>query len=170
VSRRPEGSAGLALWGKCERAPFLLLALPCAWKPILALKTWNRAAATLYGVVSAVVVAFQAALALGAPWGGYAMGGRFPGQLPPALRASAALSGLLIVLLVGIVFSRAALALPRRFRLSQIFIWVVVGFAAVALVLNIITPSVGERTFWAPTSFILLVSGLIVAITGPADP
>ena len=46
----------------------------------------RRTAAILYAVLSAGVVAFQIALAAGAPWGAYAMGGAVPGQLPPALR------------------------------------------------------------------------------------
>ena len=47
------------------------------------------AAAFLYTVISAGVVAFQLALAAGAPWGAYAMGGAFPGQFPSALRIAA---------------------------------------------------------------------------------
>lgn len=35
------------------------------------------------------VAAFQLALALGAPWGTYVMGGTFPGSFPPAMRAAA---------------------------------------------------------------------------------
>ena len=38
--------------------------------------------AVLYAVVTGLVAAFQVALALGAPWGAYAMGGGFPGRMP----------------------------------------------------------------------------------------
>lgn len=49
----------------------------------------RREAAIVYAVISSVVVAFQIALAAGAPWGEYAMGGAVPGQFPPALRITA---------------------------------------------------------------------------------
>ena len=42
----------------------------------------SRAAALLYVAICAGVAAFQIALAAGAPWGAYAMGGAVPGQLP----------------------------------------------------------------------------------------
>ena len=43
-------------------------------------------AATCYTIISAGVAVFQIALAVGAPWGGYAMGGAFPGQFRYAHR------------------------------------------------------------------------------------
>ena len=50
------------------------------------------AAALLYAAISVGVVAFQIALAAGAPWGAYAVGGAFPGQFPPgAFQAAEAL-------------------------------------------------------------------------------
>ena len=51
--------------------------------------TLTRGAALLYTIISAGVIAFQIALAAGAPWGAFAMGGAFPGQFPPALRVGA---------------------------------------------------------------------------------
>jgi len=57
----------------------------------------RRVAALLYAVMAAGVVAFQIALAAGAPWGAYAMAGAFPGQFPPALRIAALDDGLLKV-------------------------------------------------------------------------
>ena len=49
----------------------------------------RRIAGIVYAVATAIVVAFQIALALGAPWGAYAMGGAYPGQFPPELRIAA---------------------------------------------------------------------------------
>jgi hypothetical protein len=46
----------------------------------------KRVAAFIYAIVSAGVVAFQIALAVGAPWGEFAMGGAFPGQFPPEMQ------------------------------------------------------------------------------------
>jgi hypothetical protein len=123
----------------------------------------------VYAVASAGVVAFQIALALGAPWGAYAMGGAFPGQFPPALRLAALVQAAVLALLAGVVLARASIALRSWFRLSRWLVWAAVAFAAVSLVLNLITPSAGERMIWAPVAFVLLVSSLLVA-TGPVAP
>lgn len=128
--------------------------------------TITRVAAILYAIVSLGVVAFQIALAVGAPWGAYAMGGAFPGQFPPALRAAALVQAAILVGWAAVVLARAGLILPGWSRVSRWLIWVVVAFAAVSLVLNLITPSAGERAIWAPTALILLVSSAIVAFSG----
>ena len=50
----------------------------------------SQVAALVYAGASTIIILFQLALAAGSPWGEYAMGGAFPGQLPPALRLAAA--------------------------------------------------------------------------------
>ncbi len=127
----------------------------------------RRAAAIGYAVISAGVVAFQIALALGAPWGSYAMGGAFPGQYPPVMRVAAIFQAALVVLMVGVVLSRAGVALPRWSRMSRRLVWLVVAFAGVGLVLNLLTPSASERILWAPVAFLLLVCSLMVATGRP---
>ena len=126
----------------------------------------SRMAAIIYALVSLIVVAFQIALAAGAPWGVYAMGGAFPGQFPPALRVAAIIQAVLLVGLAAVVMARAGLALPRWSRASRWLVWVVVAFAAVSLILNLITPSAGERALWAPTALLLLISSATVALSG----
>jgi hypothetical protein len=128
----------------------------------------GRAAAILYATVSAGVVTFELALAVGAPWGAYAMGGAFPGQLPPALRIAALVQAALIAGMAVIVLVRGGLILPRWSRVSRRLVWVVVAFVALSLVLNLITPSAGERAIWAPVAVLLLLSSLAVAISGSA--
>ena len=124
----------------------------------------RRTAALLYAVLSAGVVAFQLALAAGAPWGAYAMGGAVPGQFPPVLRIAALVQAALIVGMAAIVLSRAGLILGGWSRVSRWLVWVVVAVAAVSLVLNLITPSAGEQALWAPVLLVLLASSLVVAI------
>ena len=124
----------------------------------------RRVAALLYAVMAAGVVAFQIALAAGAPWGAYAMGGAVPGQFPPALRIAALVQAALIVGMAAIVMSRAGLILAGWSRVTRWLVWVVVAVAAVSLVLNLITPSAGERALWAPVLLILLASSAVVAI------
>ncbi len=122
-----------------------------------------RAAAFAYAVISAGVAAFQFALAVGAPWGSYAMGGAFPGQYPPSMRVEAVFGAALIVVMVVVVLSRAGLALPKLSGASRWLVWFIVAYGVVGLVLNVITPSSGERFIWAPVAFVLLVCSLVVA-------
>lgn len=124
----------------------------------------KRAAALLYVVVSAGVIAFQFALAAGAPWGAYAMGGAFPERLPPPLRIAALVQAAFIAAMAAVVMSRAGLVLTAWSRASRWLVWVVVAFSALSLVLNVITPSAGERAIWAPVALLLLASSTAVAI------
>ena len=80
----------------------------------------RRVAAIIYAAVSAGVVAFQVALAAGAPWGAYAMGGAFPGQFPPGLRIAALVQAALIVGMAAVVMSRAGLVLAGWSRASPL--------------------------------------------------
>lgn len=126
----------------------------------------RRWAAIGFAAVSGVVAAFQIALALGVPWGSYAMGGAYPGQFPPPLRVAAVVQAILIGLMAAVVLSRAGVALSRWARVSRWLVWVVVAYSAVGLVLNTITSSAGERMLWAPATGVMLVCSVIVA-TGP---
>jgi hypothetical protein len=129
----------------------------------------KRIAALLYAIISLAVVAFQIALAAGAPWGQFAMGGAFPGQFPPALRIAALIQAVLLLALVAVVLARAGVILSSWSRVSRWLIWFVVAFAALSFVLNLITPSAGERAIWAPVAFLLLLSSSIVAFTRSSE-
>ena len=120
------------------------------------------AAALLYAAVSLVVVAFQVALAAGVPWGAYAMGGAFPGRFPLTLRIAALAQAALIAGMSVVVLSRAGLVLAGWSRATRRLVWFVVGFAAVSLVLNLMTPSAVERAIWAPVAVLLLASSAVV--------
>lgn len=122
-----------------------------------------RFAALAYAVVSVGIIAFQIALAAGAPWGAYAMGGAFPGQFPPEMRVAAVVQAVILAALALVVLARAGIAMPRWSRSSRWLIWVVVVFSALSLVLNLITPSAGERAIWAPVALVMLVSSVVVA-------
>ncbi len=122
-------------------------------------------AAAAYAIVVAGVIAFQIALALGVPWGSYAMGGAFPGPFPPRLRIAALVQAALLALTIPIVLSRAGLVLPAWSEAASWLIWPVIAIAVVALVLNAITPSAGERRIWVPVTLVMVVSSLVVAVT-----
>ena len=125
----------------------------------------ERLSALIYGVVSLGVIAFQLALAAGAPWGAYAMGGAFQGQFPPELRVAAVVQAVILAILALVVLARAGIALPKWSRASRRLIWVVVAFSAISLVLNTITPSAGERAIWVPVALVMLICSVIVAVS-----
>lgn len=133
--------------------------------------TLKRTAALIYAVISLGIIAFQIALAAGAPWGAFAMGGAFPGQFPPTLRIAALVQAALLATMAAVVLAHAGFILPSWMRVSRWLIWIVVAFAALSLILNLITPSAGERAIWAPVALILLISSGIVAIANaPVRP
>ena len=123
-------------------------------------------AALVFAVAAAGVVAFQIALALGAPWGRYAMGGAFPGRFPPPMRVAALVQGLLIGLLAVGGLSTAELVLPELVDAFPWFAWIAVVVSALAVALNAISRSAGERRIWVPVALILLVTSLLVALDG----
>ncbi|MFZ4655639.1 MAG: hypothetical protein ACOYNY_01410 [Caldilineaceae bacterium] len=123
----------------------------------------KTSAAWLFTIATSVVVLFQLALAAGAPWGEWAMGGAYPGQFPPSLRVAAVVQAALLVGMALVVLTRAGLFTPRWARHARWLIWVVVAYGVIGLILNLITPSAGERAIWAPVAFVLLVSSALVA-------
>jgi hypothetical protein len=121
--------------------------------------------AWLFGAFTVLLALFQLALALGAPWGHLAMGGRFPGRFPPPMRIAALVQIAIYLALAAMVFARAKVALPDLFDISRIAIWVVVAMMTLAVVLNLITPSKWERRLWAPVAILLLASSVHVALS-----
>jgi hypothetical protein len=92
------------------------------------------------------------------------MGGAFPGQFPPELRVAAVVQAVLLVGLALVVLARANVILPGWHKASRWLIWFVVAFALLSFILNMITPSAGERVIWAPVALILLLSSGTVAL------
>jgi hypothetical protein len=124
----------------------------------------EQLAAIAYALVTAPVVGFQLALALGAPWGAYAMGGAFPGQLPAALRVAAMVQALVLAGLAAIVLAAAGLVGWALVAELPWLIWVPVAVSAVGVLLNASTRSRGERRVWLPVTLALLACSLIVAL------
>lgn len=119
--------------------------------------------ALVFTAASLGVIAFQVALALGAPWGAYAMGGAFPGVYPTRLRIAAIVQGAVVGLLALAVLSAGGVALPALHASFPWLIWVVVAFSALGVVLNAISRSAGERRIWVPVTLVMLLSSLLVA-------
>ncbi|MCU0452813.1 MAG: hypothetical protein MUE68_04080 [Bacteroidetes bacterium] len=122
-------------------------------------------AAVVFGLLAGLAALFQVALAFGAPWGPLAMGGRFPGRLPPAMRMAAVVQMAILVVLAVVVSVRARLWSSEWYDVSVVAVWVVVAFCAVSSILNLFTPSKPERLLWAPVALLMLVSALLVALS-----
>jgi multisubunit Na+/H+ antiporter MnhG subunit len=120
-------------------------------------------AARVFGGLVLLVVAFQLALAAGAPWGHLTMGGAFPGRLPATMRVAAVVQGLVLLLFGAIVAVRARLMLTRWHAASRKLVWVVIAYTVVGTVLNAITPSAWERALWLPVALVLGICAVVVA-------
>jgi hypothetical protein len=125
------------------------------------------AAAIVFALATAVVIAFQIGLALGAPWGRYAMGGAYPGRFPARLRIGALIQAILLAALAVVVLADAGLLMPDLSADYPWLIWLAVAFSALSVVLNAITRSAVERRIWLPVAVVMLVSSLVVALAGP---
>jgi len=117
-----------------------------------------------FAVLIAIVILFQAALALGAPWGAYAMGGKFPGTYPPSMRVACIVQIAILASLASIVLSDSGVMFPGWSAFAGSAIWFVVAFSALATILNLITRSVWERRIWAPVSVLMLITSVLVAL------
>jgi cell division protein FtsW (lipid II flippase) len=122
-------------------------------------------AAQIFAVLTGGAVAFQLALAAGAPWGRLAWGGRFPGRLSPTLRWASVASALLLLAFGVAVCTRAGLMLPELRALSRTACWIVVGYCALGVLANAATPSKWERIVWLPVVALLLACSVTVALS-----
>jgi hypothetical protein len=119
-------------------------------------------AARIFALLTGVVVLFQLALTIGAPWGRYAMGGAFPGTYPPAMRVAALVQAAVLAGVAAVILARARRSSRLGLRVSA---WIVVALLAAAVVLNLITPSPLERLIWAPVAIALFATALRVALS-----
>ncbi len=123
------------------------------------------AAAVVFTVAILGTIGFQLAMALGAPWGEYAMGGQFPGKFPPAMRVAALVQVVVLALLAVVVLSNAGVVPAPWPNTPGWAEWAVVAFSAVSLLLNSISRSAKERSIWVPVAVVLLLSSLVVALS-----
>lgn len=120
-------------------------------------------AAVVFALLTAGVVAFQLALALGAPWGAYAMGGAISGKYPARMRVAAMVQALVLAVIAFLVLSAADVVAAPWGATPAWAIWGIAALLTVGLVLNLITPSAGERRIWAPVGAVMLGCCVIVA-------
>ncbi|OMF67956.1 hypothetical protein MKY66_07975 [Paenibacillus sp. FSL R5-0766] len=121
--------------------------------------------AIVFTVLILIVILFQVALAVGVPWGEYAMGGKFPGKYPVSMRFACIVQIAILAFMGIVVLSKSGLLLPGWSSFSDIAIWFIVGYLVLGTILNLITRSVWERRIWAPVTLLMLITGIIIAIS-----
>lgn len=128
--------------------------------------------ATALATCLLIVVAFQAALTLGAPFGAATMGGSNPGVLPHAWRLVTGFAALVWFLAAIVVMARGGRALvPVPPAVSGAGTWVLVGLLGLGAVMNFASPSPGERFGWAPITLLMFGLCLVLARSGsPRHP
>ena len=100
-------------------------------------------AAIVFACATAGVIAFQFALAAGAPWGAYAMGGAFPGRFPQGMRVAAVIQGLVLAAVAVIVLASAGAIEIALVTYLPWLIWAIVAMCALAVVLRRCLPQRG---------------------------
>jgi hypothetical protein len=114
-----------------------------------------------------IVVAFQVALTLGAPFGEAAMGGTNPGSLPDSVRlvtGFAALISFLAALVVLARGDRALIAVPPA--VARVGTWVLLGLLGLGALMNFASSSPWERWGWGPLTLVMFGLCLVLAKSG----
>ncbi len=120
-------------------------------------------AVLLHSFMVFIVVLFQLGLVAGLPMGEFAWGGGHPGRLPDPMRLASLGSIAILLFIEAIILSHSGIILPRLQRFANSVRWVVVGYWALGVFLNLITPSFWERVIWVPVTALLFVSSFVIA-------
>ena len=125
------------------------------------------AAAIVAVLLLGVIVVFQAALALGAPWGSAAWGGRNPGVLPRNLRIASGIVAVVVYPIIILLVLAAAGLIEADWLPTDLTIvmWVLAGFLALGALANFASRSPRER-FWGPVALAIAVCCAIIALNG----
>ena len=111
------------------------------------------------------LVAFQVALAFGAPFGAAAWGGRNPGVLPRGLRIASGIVGVVVYPIMAAVILAAGGVIDDAWLPIEptVAMWILTAFFAIGAVVNAISRSAPERV-WAPVSAALAVCCALIAL------
>lgn len=129
-----------------------------------------RLFAVIVTVILVLLAGFQLMLILGAPLGEFAWGGQHR-VLPAGLRVGSAVSILIYGLIDVVVWDRVGAVNVFPASLSAGAIWVVFGYFVLAVVMNAISRSAGERQVMVPVALMLALLVLLIATrTGAPNP
>lgn len=125
----------------------------------------TSAAGVLAVVLLPVVAVFQLALALGAPWGAAAWGGRHPGVLPRRLRIASGVAGVVVYPLTIVLVLHAAGWLTNAWLdgLGSLPMWFLAALLGLGALANFASRSPIER-IWGPVALAAAVCCGILAL------
>jgi hypothetical protein len=111
-----------------------------------------------------VLIAFQLALAAGAPWGKAAYGGAWEGTLPKGIRINSLVFGaFLYPLVILYVLDAGGIADFDFLRAEGIVLWVLVFFFVTGTITNATSRSRIEKMLWTLPAAMLAICMLILA-------
>jgi hypothetical protein len=123
-----------------------------------------RSAAALAAIGFVLVAGFQAALALGVPWGRAAWGGAHE-RLPDRLRIASTFAAVLWLVAALVVLARAGFDWsPIPFGVATWGAWVLFGLLVVGTFMNLASRSRVERLIQTPVAAVLAILCLLVAL------
>lgn len=111
----------------------------------------------------AVLVIFQIALALGAPLGEAAWGGRYKNALPAKLRIASAFSAVLLLFMITVVASKADRIVMYPDNFTSTTLWVMAIYFGIGIVMNVVSRSKIER-IWSPYSAVLCLLCVLILV------
>lgn len=132
--------------------------------------------ALIYAMLCLLVIGFQIALILGAPWGRITQGGQVEGSLPLSGRLAAFVSIFILAAMALAALSAAGMSgllgpvvgpvqVPDWPRWTG---WTAFGAQCVVALFNWITPSAPERRLWGPITTLKTASvGYVMMATMP---
>jgi hypothetical protein len=121
-------------------------------------------AAATAAVGFVLVASFQAALALGAPWGRAAWGGAHE-RLPNRLRVASSFAVVLWLVAALVVLTRAGYDWsPFPFSFARWGTWVLFGMLVLGTLMNLVSRSRLERLIQTPIAAVLSILCLLVAL------
>jgi len=126
--------------------------------------TLVASAAVVAAVLLTAVAVFQAALALGAPFGAYAWGGTNPGVLPQRLRIGSALSAPILLAMAVMILIGGGVVLSDQQRQMSLALWVVFLFMVLNTFANLRSKSPGERKVMTPVTAIVALATLVIQL------
>ena len=125
-------------------------------------------AAILAAIGFVGVAVFQAALALGAPLGRAAWGGKNR-VLPTNLRRSSAVAVVFWLVAAVVILGRAGVvSVPVPEAVLVWGAWALVVVSVLGAIVNVASSSPWERFGWAPLTIVLAVLSFVVASSPPA--
>ena len=126
-------------------------------------KVASRITALLLGIV----VAFNVALLLGAPWGDYTQGGKDPGVLETPGRLGALGTAIFFAVLALAMLARAGEGPIRNWppKILTVMAWTTTIYLVLNFVLNTFTGPAAERLIFGPVATLTVVYAIITMVT-----